>query len=63
MENKEIIKNEEDNFYNNYEILLYGSAIVDFINFVKSNQTFNTKDIEVELQKKKEWFNENVKPI
>ena len=60
---KPIIKNEEDNFYNNYEILLYGSAILDFINFVKSNQTFNTKDIEVELQKKREWFNENVKYI
>lgn len=54
---KPITKNENDNFYSNYEVILYGSAIVNFINAVKNNGDFDIKNIESELQRKKEWFN------
>lgn len=53
---KPLIKNENDNYYSNYEIFLYGSAIVDFINELKKRGSFDIKDIENDLQKKKEWY-------
>ena len=57
---KKIIINKMDNYYINYDILIYGSAIVDFIKAVKENNTYNVKDIEKELNKKSEWF-KNIK--
>lgn len=53
---KPIVRNKTDNYYINYEILIYSSAIVDFIKAVKENNTYDVKNIEEELNKKREWF-------
>ena len=56
---KPILRNKTDSFYINYEILIYSSAIVDFIKAVKSNNTYDVEKIEEELNKKREWFKKN----
>ena len=53
---KPIIRNKTDNYYINYEVLIYGSAIIDFIKALKENNTYDVKNIEEELNKKREWF-------
>ena len=49
---KPILRNKTDSFYINYEILIYSSAIVDFIKAVKANNTYDVENIEEELNKK-----------
>ena len=54
--NKSIVKNKTNNYYTNYDVLIYGPAIVSFINAVKAHNTFDTQKIEMELNKKREWY-------
>lgn len=56
---KPIVRDKNNNFYTDYEILIYSSAIVDFIKAVKENNTYDVKNIEDELNKKIEWYEKN----
>lgn len=53
---KPIVKNQNDNFYSNYEILMYGPSIVTFLEAVKKYDAYDVKDIEIELSKKQKWY-------
>lgn len=56
---KPIVKDKINNYYLNYEIILYGYAIVDFVKVIKANNTYNVEKIEEELNKKRKWYEEN----
>lgn len=57
---KPITKYQEINFYKNYDLILYGPAIVKFIDAVKVTGEYNVDEIKKELEKKKEWFIEKI---
>lgn len=56
---KPIVRDKKNSFYINYEILIYGSSIVDFIEAVKMNDTYEVGNIEEELHRKREWYEKN----
>ena len=37
-------------------MLIYGLAIVDFIKEVKRAESYDVKNIEIELERKKKWY-------
>lgn len=51
-----IKKEKNSNHFIDYDVLIYGLAIVDFIKEVKRAESYDVKNIEIELERKKKWY-------
>lgn len=54
----EITKNDATG-YSGYDYLVTGSVIVPFIDSVEAYSDYDVSDIRVEIEKKKQWYQEN----